>query len=62
MTNVLIFLAMVVFVGVLCLLNLFLKKARSEQLLRLWKERQHRWEPDARPHRSERRSRRRVSL
>jgi hypothetical protein len=63
MTNVLIFLALAVFVGVLCLLNQFLKRARSEQLLRLWKERQHRWEPDARPHRSEaRRSRRRFSL
>ena len=63
MTNVLIFLALVVFVGVLCLLNRFLKRARSEQLLRLWKQGRRRWEPDAEPPEgTARRSRRRVSL
>lgn len=63
MTNVLICLALLVFVGVLTLLNQFVKKARSEQMMRLWKQHRHRWEPDAPPHRSRtRRSRRRISL
>jgi len=35
MTNVLICLALLVFVGVLTLLNQFVKKARSEQMIRL---------------------------
>ena len=63
MTNVLICLALLVFVGVLSLLNQFVKKARSEQMTRMWKERRHRLEPDAPPLRSaSRRSRRRVDL
>ena len=63
MTNVLIFLALVVFVGVLCLLNRFLKRARSEQLLQLWKQGRRRWEPDTgSPESTTRRSRRRISL
>jgi len=62
MTNVLICLALLVFVGVLTLLNQFVKKARSEKRSPCGSSASTDG-PDAPPHRSgTRRSRRRIRL
>jgi hypothetical protein len=47
-TNVLIGLAVLVFVAVLGLLNRVLKKAQSEQMARLWNERERWRDPGSR--------------
>jgi hypothetical protein len=54
-TNVLIGLAVFVFVAVLGLLNQILKKAQSEQMARLWNERE-RWRDPGSRRRSGRRA------